>query len=57
MDAIVDEVNVRNINRVVMTCQSEDIKRKRAAFFQFINGDVFYDLKHWPKEMELIFWK
>lgn len=35
----------------------EKIVRKRKELLKLIDGDVFYTLSRWPKEMQTLFWK
>ena len=35
----------------------EEIVEKRKELFKFINGDAFFPLSSWPRDMQLIFWK
>ena len=39
-----------------MLCK-EEIVQERKELFKFINGDAFFPLSSWPKDMQLIFWK
>ena len=39
-----------------MLCK-EEIVQERKELFKFINGDAFFPLSFWPKDMQLIFWK
>ena len=35
----------------------EEVVRERIELFKFINGDAFFPLSSWQKDMQLIFWK
>ena len=43
-------------DEIRMLCK-EEIVQELKELFKFINGDAFFPLSCWQKDMQLIFWK
>ena len=35
----------------------QQISQERLLLFQLINGDIFYPIRTWPRDIEQLFWK
>ncbi|CAB4002464.1 Hypothetical predicted protein [Paramuricea clavata] len=52
-----DESNMNNFVAYVLNCCKEKIREKRLEIVSLLDGDVFYNIDSWPKELRLILWK
>ena len=41
----------------VADCSKNQISEKRRKVFEKINGDIFYPIESWPRELRLHIWK
>ena len=51
-----EEIVQERKENVRMLCK-EEIVQERKELYKFINGEAFFPLRSWPKDMQLIFWK
>ena len=51
-----EEIVQERKENVRMLCK-EEIVQERKELYKFINGEAFFSLRSWPKDMQLIFWK
>ena len=43
-------------NTYIWHLSKQQISNERLLLFQLINGDIFYPIRTWPLEMQLLFW-
>ena len=41
----------------VLNCSKTEMSEKRHVLFEQINGDMFYNISSWPRDMESLFWR
>ena len=41
----------------ILILKEQEFKRERWNVFKEINGEVFYNMKHWPRLIRRLFWK
>ena len=44
-------------NTQIWHLSRQQISQERLRLFQLINGDIFYQIRTWPRDMQQIFWK
>ena len=41
----------------VLKCSKTEMSEKRHVLFEQINGDMFYNISSWPRDMESLLWR
>ena len=57
MEQVINEASMKCFVSFVADCSKNEISEKRRKIFEKINGDIFYPIESWPKELRLLFWK
>ena len=45
------------LNSRIRPLSRPQISHLRLDLFQLLNGDIFYPIKIWPREIQTLFWK
>ena len=53
----IDRENLVTYKLRIIKMGKEEFKNERLRLLRLINGDAFFSLKHWPKEMRILFYK
>jgi len=47
----------REYRETIRYLSRKEVSQERADLFKTLNGDAFFPLRSWPKEMKMVFWQ